>query len=480
MDAASEATRKQIEAQIKAAMALEAGKEQAKAVIGVRRQLTDEIAKATMKERDYQRFAITAAYEEKRAAIKTEITDEKAKNGLLLQAAQSHNAQLAALEKSFRDEDLQARIDFAKEIADQEDQQTLDRIQNEKDYFAQKKQVTDAIKTMGMSQLEGERYMIEQEHAAKIQEIMDSKTLTEKEKTDLLAIWDAYYTALIQKNYSAGQILAEAWRTQMEKIIQWVSYFISGLSDLFSQATKNEQIRLDNEEKIKTEAVNEEYETKKAALDATTANAQAATDAEYAAKVKEINDNIKDEKKREAMLSALATKKAAEDENLRVKNAEAMKILEQEKADTEARIAEDLEKKKTALRRKAAIEEKAVALMSAIVNTAAAIVKALPNIALAIAVGIMGAAQIALIARQPIPLKEGGLVTAPITARLHPGELVLPLKDLSPALAMAGGAGPTVNVRAYFYGDIRTEHDIDEISRRLAERTLQAISKGRR
>jgi hypothetical protein len=37
-----------------------------------------------------------------------------------------------------------------------------------------------------------------------------------------------------------------------------------------------------------------------------------------------------------------------------------------------------------------------------------------------------------------------------------------------------------VNVRAYFYDDIHGMEDIDAISKWLAERTVQAILKGRR
>ena len=468
-------------AELRALQASEAAKKQIEDIINTRRQLTDEIQKATLGEYDYQKWAIQAAYEERAAAIGKEITDEKAKGELLAKAKQSYNAQLAALEKQHRDEELQARIDFAKQVYDEEKQQTVDRIQAEKDYLAQRQQIVDAIRTMNMSQLEGERYMIEQEAVARAQEIRDSKTLTEQQKTDLLAIWSSYYAQLIQKNYSAAQIMAAKWAEQIEKIAQVAAYFISGLDALFSQATKNEQIRLDNEEKMKTEALDKNYAAKTATIDAENAKAVAATESEYAAKAKALEDNIADEEERQKALADLEVWKNTALEAQKAIHDKAMETMEQEKADAEARIAEDLEKKKTELRRKAAIQEKAVALMGAIVNTAAAIAKALPNIPLAVAVGIMGAAQVALIARQPIPLAEGGLVKKPTYAMLgeEGPELVLPLRDLKPALAMAGG-GVTVRQSNYFYGNISNAGDLDEISRRLAERTVQAISKGRR
>lgn len=70
----------------------------------------------------------------------------------------------------------------------------------------------------------------------------------------------------------------------------------------------------------------------------------------------------------------------------------------------------DLEKKKTEFAKKQAKREKAQSIFSAIISTAAAIAKALPNIPLSIIAGVLGAAQIAVIASQPLPeYAEGGL-----------------------------------------------------------------------
>ena len=61
-------------------------------------------------------------------------------------------------------------------------------------------------------------------------------------------------------------------------------------------------------------------------------------------------------------------------------------------------------------------DEKAAAIVQGIMNTAIAVVEALPNIPLSVAVGILGAAQVALIASQPVPsFHKGGsaFVNAP-------------------------------------------------------------------
>lgn len=77
-----------------------------------------------------------------------------------------------------------------------------------------------------------------------------------------------------------------------------------------------------------------------------------------------------------------------------------------------------------------------------------------------------------------IRFAEGGIVTGPTLAMIgeRGPEAVIPL-DRAGALA---GAGVTLRQQNYFYGSINNAGDIDEISKRLAQRTIQAISKGRR
>jgi hypothetical protein len=441
-----------------------------------RRSLTDEIQKLTLSEYAYEKFAAEATFKERQEQINKEIPAGKERDALLLLAHRAYEAQV----KSIDDKALTDKINFLKETADEEDRQTVERIRVLKDFEAKKKAFTDSIKKLTMSEWSLVRENIKEEHEARVKEIKDSEKLSSDQKATLLAQEDRYYAALIAKGKKTARQIFQDWKNEMiDKIARAISSLVGNIDSLFSQAFENESIRIDNEEKMKTEAVSTEYETKKAALEATTADAQAAAVSEYAAKAKAIEDNIADEEDRKKALTDLETAKNTKLEALKKESDAAMSKLEKDKTDAETKLNEEMERRKSELRRKAAIEEKAVALMSAIVNTAAAVVKALPNIPLAIAVGIMGAVQIALIAKQPIPLAEGGIITKETLAHLHPGEAVIPLKGLMPALAMAGGA-VTLRQSNYFYGDIQNAGDVDEISRRLAERTLQAISKGRR
>ena len=92
------------------------------------------------------------------------------------------------------------------------------------------------------------------------------------------------------------------------------------------------------------------------------------------------------------------------------KQLNAGKISQEQYNARTSQLDADLEKKKTEIATKQAKRDKAQSIFSAILSTAAAIAQALPNIPLSIIAGIMGAAQIAVIASQPLPeYAKGGL-----------------------------------------------------------------------
>jgi hypothetical protein len=135
----------------------------------------------------------------------------------------------------------------------------------------------------------------------------------------------------------------------MDKFKAHSDVVFSGLNTAFSQAQRNKEIEIENE---------------------------------YKTRLASINANIKDETERQNAIQALEA---------------------------------EFEIKRTSAKRAAARQQKAVALAEAIVNTADAVTKALAQggfllgIPWAAIVGALGAAQIALIARQPIPLARGAV-----------------------------------------------------------------------
>lgn len=121
-----------------------------------------------------------------------------------------------------------------------------------------------------------------------------------------------------------------------------------------------------------------------------------------------------------------ANDEAYDKEIERIESLEKNGAISKEEAEARKRDAEDrtaaknaeLEKKKAALQEKQAKWNKANSIIQAGIFTALAITEALPNLVLAALVGAMGAAQVALIAAQPIPKYAKG-------TKDHPGGLAI-------------------------------------------------------
>jgi hypothetical protein len=178
-----------------------------------------------------------------------------------------------------------------------------------------------------------------------------------------------------------------------------------------------------------------------AVIDQARINAEIAIENEYKKRLAYINKNVKDETKRQAAIVALEA---------------------------------EYEIKKSAARAAAAKSAKAMSIMEAMVNTAVAVTSALKvfppwlGIALAAVVGALGAIQVGLIAKQPIPLAEGAsfekptllqnvlvgekrpeyLLDKPKLTDIVRDAMAMPRFLGAPAMAMAGvgGGGGTVTL----------------------------------
>ena len=129
-------------------------------------------------------------------------------------------------------------------------------------------------------------------------------------------------------------------------------------------------------------------------------------------------------------------------------------MSEEEKAKAIEKLDKEYEAKKTAAQRSAAKREKAIAIMEAIVNTAAGVTKAwaqgggLFGAILAAIVAAAGAAQIAAIKAQPLPMAEGGMTKGEGLALLHPNEVVMPLEKIQEDLNLGGGQPINIYINA--------------------------------
>ena len=122
-----------------------------------------------------------------------------------------------------------------------------------------------------------------------------------------------------------------------------------------------------------------------------------------------------------------------------------------------AELDKKFSEKKKRLEIKEAKRAKKIALMQAIISTAAAIAQALPVIPLAVLAGVMGAAQVAAIAGQPIPMAKGGLAYSPTMAIVgdnpnaaNDPEVIAPLSKLK---GMFSGGALDLGVRGVLRGD---------------------------
>lgn len=197
----------------------------------------------------------------------------------------------------------------------------------------------------------------------------------------------------------------EKWRAALEKISVIENTIVSQAGVIFQQVQRNKEIAIENE---------------------------------YKKRLANINKNIKDETARQKAVIAL---------------------------DSEFQI------KRTSAAAAGAKQAKAIALAEAIWNTARAVTEALPNLVLAAVAAAMGAIQIGIIAKQPIPLAKGAYFNKPTllgrgayeVAEAHEPEFVLPESKLravfadvaqrmfpaqTPAYAMAGAGGVTVNINS--------------------------------
>ena len=172
------------------------------------------------------------------------------------------------------------------------------------------------------------------------------------------------------------------------------------------------------------ELIDKEYYDELDLIDTEYWNKQAEREKERAKKTQDLRDKELEAEKAlnnqivELTLQTLSTTLSSFSEIARINAEEKLAQLEKQRdaelANTELTESEKLainkkyDKEAKAIKRKAAEEEKALKIMQAIIGTAAAIVNALASggpaaVALAAAAGIAGAAQIAVIARTPIP-----------------------------------------------------------------------------
>ncbi len=469
-------------------------------IVNMTKTMVDEIKKATLSDYEYSKWAAEQKYLDRIASITNQLVAEQASDEQIKALEVEKFEALKLLNESYRLEQEQLDQEHKEKEIARSDEQLAELAEKRATYEAKIKEqlekyvslkadITDKIKKLTLSELDYTLWTIDQESAKKADEI-DKTIKDENKKVELLKLLDKKYAeekekvisasaeAIQKKEEETAAAAAKAWKASLENTLGDVGRILGMIGSLFQQSLNLKLDLIDKEEREKLDSIDLQYNAQIEAVNKLLSAEEEKTrkiieniNKEYDEKKKWIEENITDEEERSKALADLETARAEELQSARDDRKEAVEslietLMKLEEGRIEAaRIAsEDLEEKRSAARRKAAKQEKAVALLSAIVSTAAAIAKALPNIPLAIAVGILGAIQIAIIAATPLPMGKGGIVTKStiIEAGEAGPEAIIPLKKLMP---MMGG-----EVKITFYNTWNVPKEVA-----LSPRELEAM-----
>ena len=207
--------------------------------------------------------------------------------------------------------------------------------------------------------------------------------------------------------------------TELEDIFnkhgESIANVFNGIISVMQQYNKNAEILVNNDKKKRLDALDEEYRRRKDMID---------------------NSNMTEEQR----LRQTA-------------------LLDNELAEEKVKVEQEAQDKLLKIKKRAAIMEKAIAITQIIQSTAQGVMKAWAQGGifggpLAALIAGLGAAQVALVASQPIPLADGGIISGPTQALMgeYPSagagnpEVVAPLNKLKD---MMGNSGGTQRVQIY-------------------------------
>ena len=143
--------------------------------------------------------------------------------------------------------------------------------------------------------------------------------------------------------------------------------------------------------------------------------------------------------------------------NKEISNLDGMNLSEEKYQKKKDAIDKRFAEKRKQLEIKEAKRAKKIAIFNAIIATAMAVAKQIPNAYMMALAGVMGAAQVATIASQPIPMAKGALAFSPVNAIVgdnpnakNDPEVIAPLSKLSEILGIQNS---NVNVTGTISGN---------------------------
>lgn len=399
----------------------------AKEIIAIDQGVTDRIKELTLDE--YQ-YAVYIAGQKRNLLLKdldTEKNAEKDTTAAKLAIHRQYNLEIAELNKQkLQDETdtLVASLIAEQEYQEEVDTMLIDQIDRHKEELSSFEEFKNEMlfQRQSIDANDMQRKKIELLKWRNLQKKSILENIKDEEmQTKALAILKKTYYEKLNELRENDGILAGFFRQK------WVQETIKMINLLTSTFSQYYQSKLDKE---KTE-----YEEKKAYIIA----------------------NVEDEDERKKQLTALD---------------------------------EEYAKKEKELKKDKAIADKAAAIFSTIINTAQAISKAWTagpflGPVLAGIIAVLGAAQVAMIAAQPIPFEKGGIATSETIARVaeKEPEAIIPLSQLPEILGTEEGGGG-INITFHIHSldpanakDIVIEQVIPILEEQLADQNFQIPTK---
>jgi len=399
--------------------------------------MTDEIKKATLDEYEYRRWAADQIYADRVKVLE----GEKGSNADFVLAKKAWQANLAQIEK----DQTTAMREESKKRGEVLDEGMEDVAKFFDAYEERLAEYSDISKQYTMKEFDYKKQEVEEWYKREVQTLEELYGKSELFTEAMLELWQAYTAkmkALDEEKKLSGLEAIYA-------VADATANLFTQIGALSQTHYDNELRALENQTLAKKEAITEEYEDAR----------------------KAIEDSIMSEEEKTTALLALEQKKNAAIE----------------KMDTEA------EREKKKIQKKAFESQKKISLITAAINIGEAITKALTgaippwNFILAGLVTAAGAIQLAAIGAQQFPsAQEGAWVPRPmpVMAGHGPkGEIIASPQKMKEIFAEVGagiGGGATIKMNVYFYGDISNVGDLDQISNRLAEKTRRAMERGRK
>jgi len=225
-EAASQAEQNRTAAQQKA-------KQVSQEVINLEKQLAQEVVTSSMTEYQKAVYNLDQQTAARRAWITSEVAGVTQRNTMLQQLDASYNAQKLALDTQYQTQALANQTMFSNIwIAGATLMRTMD-LANQEAYNTAKTELQNEVNLIGLSGLDYQCALIEQERVAKLAALDDEKLYTAAQKAELATLINKFYDDKLQKATEGEQKIYDATKAFTDLGKQLIEGFTIDALDAF-------------------------------------------------------------------------------------------------------------------------------------------------------------------------------------------------------------------------------------------------------